>query len=59
MTSPKFVHWLAQSTKLKPNGLPAHIARLSGISQKEDPETQDAILRYLDMMQAPEAVAAN
>jgi len=52
MTSPKVVHWLAQATRMKPDGVAAHLGRLSGIAAKEDPETKEAILSYLDMLQS-------
>lgn len=56
MTSPRVVHWLAQATRLKPHGIGAHIGRLSAIAAKEDPDVQQAIGDYLDMLQeAPHA----
>jgi len=52
MVSRPFVHWLAQSTRMRPDGIAAHLGRLSGIAAKEDPETKEAILSYLDMLQS-------
>ena len=43
MTNPNFVRWLAQSTRLKPNGIGGHIGRLSGVAATADPETKQAI----------------
>ena len=50
ITSPRFVRWLAQSTKIKPNGIGAHVARLTALSKKEDPDVQDAISEYLGIV---------
>lgn len=51
MTSPRFVRWLAQSTKMKPQGVGAHLGRLATLAAKEDPDTQQAIADYLGMFQ--------
>lgn len=51
MTSRPFVRWLAQSTRTSPQGIPAHLGRLSAIAAKEDPETREAILGYLEQIQ--------
>lgn len=53
LTSPRFVRWLAQGTAMNPQGLPAHFSRLLALSKAEDPETQNAILHYLDALQTP------
>lgn len=58
MTSHRFVQWLAQTSTLKPQGIAAHIGRLSGIAQKEDPDVQAAIGQYLEAMQMPQVQAA-
>lgn len=47
MTNPRFVSWLAQSTRVKPAGIPAHIGRLTGIAAASDDETREAIAEYL------------
>lgn len=46
MTNPNFVRWLAQSTRLKANGIGGHIGRLSGVAATADPETKQAILDF-------------
>lgn len=51
MTSPKVVNWLAKATRLDPAGMSAHLGRLSGIAAKEDPETKEAIMAYLNSLQ--------
>lgn len=48
MTSPKFVRWLAQSTKVPVERLPGYVSRLSVVLKGEDPETIDAAQEYLD-----------
>lgn len=47
MTNPRFVSWLAQSTRVKPAGIPAHIGRLTGIAAASDDETREALTEYL------------
>lgn len=47
LTWPKFVNWLAQSTRIKPNGFSAYLGRLAGIAADSDPETRAAIRDYL------------
>lgn len=47
MTSPGFVKWLAQTTKIKPTGFASHLGRLAGIAAISEPETKAAILEYL------------
>ena len=54
LTSPKVVHWLAQATKLKPDGYGAHLGRLASIAAKEDPDVQEAIGAYLGALQEDE-----
>lgn len=51
MTSRPFVRWLANATRTGPNGIPAQIGRLEAIAAKEDPETRQAILGYLEQIQ--------
>lgn len=51
MTSRSFVRWLAQATRTNPQGIPAQIGRLEAIAAKEDPETRQAILGYLEQIQ--------
>jgi hypothetical protein len=48
LTSPRFVKWLAQATRVAPNGMGAHIGRLSAIAADSDADTRDAIKGYLD-----------
>lgn len=45
MTSPQFVHWLAEGTKVPPTADPAaFVARLSAVARNtKDPETKEAI----------------
>lgn len=51
LTNPKFVRWLAQSTKIQPAGIGAHIGRLGAIAAESDPATRDAILGVLGGLQ--------
>lgn len=46
MTSPKFVSWLAQGTRISPNGMASHIGRLTAIAASSDADTRDAIEEY-------------
>lgn len=50
LTSPKFVRWLAQATRVSPNGMGAHIGRLSAIAADSDADTRDAIKGYADAL---------
>lgn len=50
MTEPRFVRWLAQSSRVKPAGIAAHIGRLSGIAAGSDDETREAITEYLGVI---------
>lgn len=51
MTNPKFVHWLAQSTTLKPEKAAEHIKRLAVISQTiEDPNERDDMTKLLNTL---------
>ena len=48
LSSRKFIGWLVQGSKLKPNGLGAHLGRLEAIIRTEkDPEASSAMLQYL------------
>lgn len=47
MNSPKFVHWLAESTKLRPNGLMPHLGRLAAIAATSDEGTREQIKDYI------------
>lgn len=47
LTSPKFVKWLAASSKVKPNGVGAHLGRLSSVSAGEDIEMRNTIKSYV------------
>lgn len=47
MTNPNFVRWLARSTRLEPNGVGAHIGRLSALATTADPETKQAIAEFV------------
>lgn len=51
LTNPNFVRWLAQSTKITPNGISAHMARLGAIAANSDPDTRDAITGLLGQLQ--------
>jgi len=55
MTSPSFVKWLAEGTRVKPNGVGGHIGRLSSIAASSDPETREAIKAYLSTLATPVA----
>lgn len=50
LTSPRFVKWLAQATRVAPNGVGAHIGRLSAIAADSDADTRDAIKGYADTL---------
>lgn len=52
LTNKPFVHWLAQSTRIAPAGVAAHIGRLSAIAANSDADTRDAIGGYLDTLAA-------
>lgn len=47
MVSPRFVRWLAQSTRVSVNGFGAHLGRLIAVHRNADPETQAAVLEYV------------
>jgi hypothetical protein len=48
LSSRKFVQWLVQGSKLKPNGLGGHLGRLQAIIRTEkDPEAASAMLQYI------------
>jgi hypothetical protein len=47
MTNPNFVRWLARSTRLEPNGMGAHIGRLSALATTSDPGTKEAIAEFV------------
>ena len=49
MTSKPFVRWLAQSTRIKPNGFAGHLGRLSAVASSS--EDREAILEYLNLFQ--------
>ena len=51
LTSPKFVRWLAQGTKIKPNGVGAHIGRLADVAAGGDAKTAQAIGEYLNILE--------
>lgn len=48
MTNPRFVKWLAQATRIKPERMPAHIARLAKIPSEGDEEFELAVEAFLD-----------
>lgn len=51
MTNPRFVNWLAKSTKIAPQGFSAHVGRLAAIGANErDPEVRDAIGEFLGIL---------
>ena len=48
MTSKSFVRWLAQSTKVRPNGWGAHVGRLAGVAASSpDLDVQQALMDYM------------
>lgn len=47
MTNPSTIKWLAESTKIRPNGISAHLGRLAAIAARSDDETREAISGYL------------
>lgn len=50
MRNRAFVHWLANGTQVRPNGIGAHLARLAAIAKEQDPQTQDDIAEFLSRM---------
>lgn len=52
LTNPGFVKWLAKSTEVAPNGLGAHIGRLSAVAAASDSESKQAIKEYLGLIGA-------
>lgn len=52
MTNPAFVKWLAKSTEISPNGIAAHIGRLSAIAAASDSDSKEAIKEYLGLLGA-------
>lgn len=57
LTSPRIVRWMAEATRTKTNGIGAHLGRLSAIAAKEDPDVQEAIGGYLELLQTPISAA--
>lgn len=55
LTSPRFVNWLARATRIAPNGMGAHIGRLSAIAADSDADTRDAIKGYADALAAEQS----
>lgn len=51
MTSPKFVNWLAKSTKIPKSAIPGHIARLVTISKDMPLDEQREVAAYLQDIQ--------
>ena len=54
MTNRGFVRWLASGTNLKPNGMGAHLGRLSAVAANSSIEDRQAIREYLDFFNMPE-----
>lgn len=50
MTSPKFVRWLAESTKLPKGAAQAHVSRLAQIANEEGGEFKEAVSKYADVL---------
>lgn len=51
MTSPEFIKWMAEGTKIKPADLPAHLARLTVIANNtRDPETKQVLQEYAEQV---------
>lgn len=53
MTSPKFIRWLAQSTKLPKGAAQAHMGRLAQIANEEGGEFKDAVSEYAKALENP------
>lgn len=51
--SPRFVNWLAQSTRVPIAQVPAHIDRLARYAESMDPSTRDAVVGYIDSLTFP------
>ena len=48
MTSPKFVNWLSQTTRMKPEQMRQHLNRLGlQAAQEKDPVQRDALERFI------------
>lgn len=52
LTNKTAVHWLAEGTRVAPNGLGAWIGRASAIAANADPDTRDAITGFLGNLAA-------
>ncbi len=48
VTSPTLVRWLAKGAKIQPNGIAAHLARLTAIGIAGDADTREAVREYLN-----------
>lgn len=59
MVSPTVVHWLAEGTRVAPNGLGAWIGRASAVAADADPDVREAIQGFLGNMAtiAPQPLA--
>lgn len=58
LTSPKVVHWLAEGTRVKPNGFSAWVGRATALAASSDPDTRDAIQSFLGNLKAADAPMA-
>ena len=51
MTNQKFIRWVAKSTEIKPDRLPAHISTLvQQIQESDDPDYQDSATAFLSSL---------
>lgn len=52
LTSPSFVKWLAGTSKVRPNGIGAHVGRLGQLATSGDLDFKQAVLEYANQFQA-------
>ncbi len=58
MTSPNFVRWLAESTRLAPNGIAPHVGRLAGIiGAEENSDIRGAMLEFTQALDQASGLA--
>lgn len=50
MRNRAFVHWLATATEVRPNGVGAHLGRLTAIAKTQDDQTKEDIAEFLTRM---------
>lgn len=54
LTSPKVVEWLAAAPKIKPQNMPAHLARLGVIYNEADDETKSELDKFMQSLSPQE-----